>query len=62
LYWVDGTIRTLAPREAARIFGLPDYFKLHPLASRAISHLGNSVVVDLVQRIAVELVEQGVIK
>jgi DNA (cytosine-5)-methyltransferase 1 len=60
LYWVDGTIRCLAPREVARCFGLPDSFLLHEDDEVAIQHLGNSVVVDVVQRILISMVKQGV--
>jgi DNA (cytosine-5)-methyltransferase 1 len=62
LYWVDGTIRCLAPREVARCFGLPDNFRLHANDEVAIQHLGNSVVVDVVQRILIAMVEQAVFR
>src|ERR1035437_1330469 len=60
LYWVNKKVRTLAPREVARCFGLRDEFRLHHDGAIAIRQLGNSVAVNVVQQIAMAMVEQGV--
>ncbi len=54
-YLVDKKIRKLAPRECARLMGFPDSFKIPVSNSQAWKQFGNSVVVDVVQQIGVEL-------
>ena len=49
LYYVDGVVRRLSPRECARLNGFPNRFKLHRRPTRAYVQLGNSVVVDVLQ-------------
>jgi DNA (cytosine-5)-methyltransferase 1 len=56
LYWINGAIRKLTPREAARIMGFPDTFKIHAKSSVAYHQIGNSVQVDVIQRIAANFV------
>jgi DNA (cytosine-5)-methyltransferase 1 len=51
LYAVDQVVRRLHPRECARLTGLPDSFVLPDSPQQAYRQLGNSLVVDVVQRI-----------
>lgn len=51
LYLVGNRVRRLSPRECARLNGFPDWFKLHKSRSLAYKHLGNSVVIDVLQYI-----------
>lgn len=54
-YLVDGVVRRLHPREAARIMGYPDEYRLHPNTNQAYKQLGNSVIVDVLQLIAQQI-------
>lgn len=54
-YLVDGVTRRLHQREAARIMGFPDTYQLHPQRNQAYKQLGNSVVVPVLQRIALRI-------
>lgn len=50
----DGTARKLHPRECARMMGFDDSFVYHDSFSQAYKQFGNSVVVDVLQYIALE--------
>ena len=50
----DGTARKLHPRECARMMGFDDSFMYHDSFSQAYKQFGNSVVVDVLQYIALE--------
>lgn len=54
-FLVNGRLRRLHPREAARLMGFPDSFRLAASDSQAYRQLGNSVVVDVLQRIGLEI-------
>jgi DNA (cytosine-5)-methyltransferase 1 len=58
-YKVGDTIRKLSPRECARLMGYSDGFKIPISDSSAWKQFGNSVVVDVVQHIIIELIKQG---
>ena len=53
LYWINGKVRKLAPREMSRCMGFPDAFVIPPAISyeHARRVFGNSVVVPVVRRI-----------
>lgn len=53
-YLVNGRYRRLAPRECARIMGYPDNYKIHENRNQAYKQFGNSVVIDVLQYIAIE--------
>lgn len=53
-YLVNGRFRRLAPRECARIMGYPDSYKIIDNYNQAYKQFGNSVVIDVLQYIAVE--------
>lgn len=54
-YLINGKIRKLHPRECARIMGYPDTYKICENTNQAYKQLGNSVVIDVLQLIAVEI-------
>ncbi len=54
-YLVNGKYRKLAPRECARIMGYPDTYKIISNYNQAYKQFGNSVVIDVLQYIAIEI-------
>ncbi len=54
-YMVNGRPRRLHPRECARIMGYPDSYKISKSANQAYQQFGNSVVIDVLQLISVEI-------
>ena len=54
-YLIHGRTRKLHPRECARIMGFPDSYKLCPSSSQAYKQFGNSVVIDVLQLIGIEI-------
>ncbi len=54
-YMIDGKLRKLDTRECARLMGFPDSFKLSPSRHQAYKQFGNSVVVDVLQQILVNI-------
>lgn len=54
-YLVNGKPRKLHPRECARIMGYPDTYKISKNRNQAYKQFGNSVVVDVLQYIAIEI-------
>jgi DNA (cytosine-5)-methyltransferase 1 len=54
-YLINGKTRKLHPRECARIMGYPDSYKICSSANQAYKQFGNSVVIDILQLIAIEI-------
>ena len=54
-YLVNGKTRKLHPRECARLMGYPDSYKLDLNRNNAYKQLGNSVVIDVLQLIGVQI-------
>lgn len=54
-YLVNGKPRKLHPRECARLMGYPDTYILSSKPNQAYQQLGNSVVVDVLQYIGIEI-------
>jgi DNA (cytosine-5)-methyltransferase 1 len=54
-YLINGRTRRLHPRECARIMGYPDTYKISSSYNQAYKQFGNSVVIDVLQLIAVEI-------
>lgn len=54
-YLVNGKTRKLHPRECARIMGYPDSYKISKSSNQAYKQFGNSVVIDVLQLIAIEI-------
>lgn len=55
LYLVNGKIRKLSPRECARVQGFPETFILNKSDSQAYKQFGNSVSVNVLQKIFIEI-------
>ena len=55
---MNGKIRKLAPRECARLDGFPENFKIADRDSIAYKQFGNSVVVDVLQKIMKNALEK----
>jgi DNA (cytosine-5)-methyltransferase 1 len=49
--------RLLAPREAARLMGLPESYRLPASANAALHLAGDGVVVPMVRHLAAEILE-----
>ncbi len=56
-YLINGKTRKLHPRECARIMGYPDSYKICSSANQAYKQFGNSVVIDVLQLIGIEIGE-----
>lgn len=54
-YLINGRARKLHPRECARIMGYPDSYKICKSNSQAYKQFGNSVVIDVLQMISLEI-------
>lgn len=54
-YLVDGRPRRLHPRECARLMGYPDSYKISKKMTQAYQQFGNSVVIDVLQYIGIEM-------
>ena len=54
-YLINGKTRKLHPRECARIMGYPDSYKISNSPSQAYKQFGNSVVIDVLQYIGIEI-------
>jgi len=55
LYLINGQIRKLSPKECARIQGFPDSFILNKIDSQSYKQFGNSVSVNVLQKIGTEI-------
>ena len=56
-YLVNGKTRKLHPRECARIMGYPDSYKICNNMNEAYKQFGNSVVIDVLQYIGIQIGE-----
>lgn len=54
-YLINGKTRKLHPRECARIMGFPDSYKISESANQAYKQFGNSVIIDVLQLIGIEI-------
>ena len=54
-YLIDGHARSLTPREAARMQGLPEWAQVHPVAGHAMKHAGNAVAVPVARELGRQL-------
>jgi DNA (cytosine-5)-methyltransferase 1 len=57
LYLVDGKIRKLSPKECARVQGFPDEFILNKVDTQSYKQFGNSVSINVLQNILLEIVK-----
>lgn len=54
-YLINGKTRKLHPRECARLMGYPDSFVMSKKTTQAYKQFGNSVVVDVLQYIGIQI-------
>lgn len=54
-YLINGRPRRLHPRECARLMGFPDSYKINRKMNQAYQQFGNSVVIDVLQYIGIEM-------
>ena len=59
LYLINGKVRRLAPRECARLQGFPDSYILAARKNVAYKQLGNSIAVDVIQHIILEIQKEA---
>ena len=52
MYKIGDEVRILSPRECARVMGFPDRFKLSKSDYDSYTQFGNSVVVNVIQKVA----------
>lgn len=57
-YLINGKTRKLHPRECARIMGYPDDYRICSNPNQAYKQFGNSVVIDVLQLIGIEIGEK----
>lgn len=55
----NGVARRITPREAARIQGYPDTYKVHPEDSSAYRQFGNAVAVPVVEAVLTDLLKNN---
>ena len=51
MYYINGEVRKLTPRECARMMGFPEKFRLANTDAECYRQFGNSVVVNVIQEI-----------
>lgn len=54
-YLINGRTRKLHPRECARIMGYPDSYRISKSNNQSYKQFGNSVIIDVLQYIAIEI-------
>ena len=55
LYLINGRVRKLSPRECARLQGFPESFIMDSSSALCYKQFGNSLVIDVVQKILIEI-------
>jgi DNA (cytosine-5)-methyltransferase 1 len=55
VHYINGKIRRLTPRECARVQGFDEDFKINKNSSQAYKQFGNSVSINVLQRIMMEV-------
>jgi len=60
LYYINGVIRKLSPRECARVQGFPDSFKIISSLTQSYKQFGNSVAVNVLKAIISNIYATGV--
>ena len=55
LYFIDGKIRRLTPKECARLQGFPNNFIINENINEAYKQFGNTVSIDVLQYILIEI-------
>lgn len=57
-YLINGMPRKLHPRECARLMGFPDTYIMSKNKNQAYKQFGNSVVIDVLQYVAIEIAKK----
>ena len=57
IYYINGILRKLSPRECARAQGFPDDFLIDKSQGQAYKQFGNSVAVNVLQEIIRQIVK-----
>lgn len=57
LYYINGKIRKLSPRECARVQGFPESFKINPILNQSYKQFGNSVAINVLKAILNKIYE-----
>ncbi len=57
IYFINGVLRKLSPRECARVQGFPDSFELDTSSQQAYKQFGNSVAVNVLKEIIKEIIK-----
>lgn len=55
MYYINGVVRKLFPRECARLMGFPDSFIHAESVEMCYTQFGNSVVIDVLQKIILQI-------
>ena len=50
-YLINGRVRKLSPKEASRVMGFPEDYKIHKNKNQAYKQFGNSVVIPVLKKI-----------
>lgn len=58
MYFINNRVRKLHPRECARLMGFPDTYILAESIGQCYKQFGNSIVVDVIQYIIIEILNQ----
>jgi len=56
MYYINNKCRKLTPRECARLMGFPDNFIISKSNNQAYKQFGNSVVIDVLQYIVINII------
>lgn len=62
LYYINGKIRKLTPKESSRVQGFPESFIPHDKKTQAWKQIGNSVAINVIQLIIKSIIDFGVLK
>lgn len=60
-YYINGEVRKLTPKEALKVVGLPESFKMPVTDSQAYKLIGNSVAIPVIKEIFYNILETGVL-
>jgi len=62
LYYINGKIRKLTPKESSRVQGFPEHFIPHERKTQAWKQVGNSVSINVVQTLIKSIVDLKVLE
>lgn len=62
LYYVDGKVRRLTPKESSRVQGFPESFIPHEKSRQAKKQIGNSVAINVLQMILKNIINLEALK